>query len=193
MSLSPANALTRTLSWSDYTQRSVSAPAPGTFALGAETRVTFGGGSLSVVPVPGARPQRFKLASEPTITVTFDAQSWVASFVSSWPQANQDALLAHEQTHYLIAALSARDFSNELAAIAHRDYPTSSAVATDVKASQARFTAPLVQAIQDKYDADTHHDPVGNKTVQATWNTTVLSARTLNQPLRTVLKTANLI
>jgi hypothetical protein len=161
--------------------------------LAAETRVTYGAGTLNVIPVQGSRPQRFKLQSEPKVTVTFDPQSWVARFVSSWPQANQDALLGHEQTHYLIAALSARDFSNELADIARQDYPSSSAVATDVRASQARFTAPLVQAIQDKYDADTHHDPVGNKTVQAKWNATVLSARTLNQPLRTVLTQAKLI
>jgi hypothetical protein len=130
---------------------------------------------------------------EPTVTVTFQRQSWVASFLFTWSQADQDALLGHEQSHYLISALSARDYFNELLAIRQRDYPTTAAGLMDIRVVQARFTQASIQAIHDKYDQDTHHDPVRNQMVQTIWTSCLQGALRFNQPLRDYLRRATLI
>jgi hypothetical protein len=127
------------------------------------------------------------------MSVEFDPASWVASFVFTWPQASQDALLGHEQTHYLIAALSGRDFFNDLMAVYRRDYATSADVVADVRNVQGKYTHALIQGIQDKYDLDTHHDPVGNVMAQTIWNGVVSRCQTLNLPLRDTLERATLI
>lgn len=190
MPLMPVNALNRILAWGDFTRRNLPAPAPGTSVSAAETRVniSFSGGRF--IPVQGSTPRRFRLDQEPTVTVNFLQRSWVANFVFTWSQADQNALLDHEQTHYLIAALSARDFFNELLVIRGRDYPTSQAGIADVQAAQGLL---INQDIQNKYDQDTHHLPTQNVMVQTIWSQNVQAALKFNQPLRAHLTRATLI
>src|SRR3546814_17483558 len=104
---------------------------------------------------------------------------WVASFVfDDWSQAKRDALLGHEQIHYLVGALSARDYAKDFEAIAARTYDSSSAGIDDIKAALARNSQPNAQALQAAYDADPQHNPPGVKTEQATGAAEVIGART---------------
>src|SRR3546814_17323678 len=94
---------------------------------------------------------------------------WVASFVfDDWSQAKRDALLGHEQIHYLVGALSARDYAKDFEAIAARTYASSSAGIDDIKAALARNSQANDQALQDASDDDNKHHPPGLKTAQAT-------------------------
>ncbi|MEI2767211.1 MAG: hypothetical protein V9E86_01605 [Nitrosomonas sp.] len=190
MPLMPVNALNRILTWGDFTQKNLPAPAPGTSITAAETQVNISSTGIRFIPVPGSAPRQFRLDQEPTVTVNFLKRSWVANFVFTWSQADQSALLDHEQTHYLIAALSARDFFNELLAIRKRDYSSSQAGIADVKAAQKLL---INQDIQDKYDQDTKHLPTVNVMVQQVWSQNVQATLRFNQPLRAQLKRATLI
>src|SRR3546814_16386926 len=114
--LAPANALTRVLEWKDFgTPRRMSAPGPGEIKMAAQTAVGWvqNPTQLDVGPVKGSKPTVYKLVKAPTSTVQPDKSSmWVASFVfDDWSQATRDALLVHEQIHYLVVALSARDYA----------------------------------------------------------------------------------
>src|SRR3546814_3548611 len=80
--------------------------------------------------------------------------------------------------HYLVGALSARDYAKDFEAIAARTYDSSSAGIDDIKAALARNSQANAQALQDAYDDDTKHDPTGFKTEQAKWAAAVIGART---------------
>lgn len=194
MPLLPANALDRVLTWNDFSRRTLPTPAPGVFATAAQTAVGLNLGPLRLVPLPGSGPRRFRINVEPNVTVNFDrARSWVAAFLFGWPRAEQDALLGHEQTHYLIGALLARDLFRELAVLQRRDYPSTAAGLQEIRAVQARFSQALMQAVHDKYDRDTRHDPVHHPMAQSLWTGTVQAARQFDQPLRDYLGRARLL
>src|SRR3546814_146939 len=95
--------------------------------------------------------------------------------------------------HYLVGALSARDYAKDFEAIAARTYDSSSAGIDDIKAALARNSEANAQALQDAYDDDTKHDPTGFKTEQAKWAAAVIGARTSGTRLRDVLKAARLV
>jgi hypothetical protein len=192
MPLLPAKAVDRKLKWTDFTKTTMSAPTLGQHVKVASTVANINAGAMSVDPVKGQKPQVFKVSAA-TINIIFDSSSWVASFVlDDWSQEKQDALLAHEQTHYLILALSGRDYFDDLEALRANEYSSSGDGVTDIKSVMATYTSQEIQAIHDKYDADTHHDPVGNAVVQAKWNTTVEAARTGKTNLRAALTAAKL-
>lgn len=196
--LAPANALTRVLVWDDFGKpRKMSAPGPGEVKMAAQTAVGWvqNPTKLFVDPVKGSKPTVYKLAKPPTATVQLNkSKMWVASFVfDDWSQAKRDALLAHEQIHYLIGALSARDYASDFAAIAGRTYDTESAGKDDIRDALARNNEANAQALQDAYDDDTKHDPTGFKEEQAKWAAAVLGARTSGKRLRDCLKAAGLI
>src|SRR3546814_5738388 len=127
-----SNALTRVLEWKDFGKpRKMSPPGPGEIKMAAQTAVGWvqNPTQLDVGPVKGSKPTVYKLVKAPTSTVQLDKSSmWVASFVfDDWSQAKRDALLGHEQIHYLVGALSARDYAKDFEAIAARTYDSSSA------------------------------------------------------------------
>ncbi|MCB2077967.1 MAG: hypothetical protein KDE55_09755 [Novosphingobium sp.] len=186
MAVSPATALARNLTWKDFKPKDKPAPPPGEIATSALTHVELGFGPISVKPVDG----KFKLKPEPDVKVMFQADSWVAKYVSTWDQDKQDALLDHEQIHYLIAAITARDRANELHEIAGREYDTSGECIEDVKASHARLDA---QDIQDKYDDDTKGQPSTFTAEQTKWATAVRSCLATNKPLRPALEAVGLM
>lgn len=194
MPLLPSNALTRVLTFPEFSRRNAPAPRPGQVVTGAFTSVNYVRAGTRLIPVPGAAPRRFKFASEPTVTVTFNrAQSFVETFVFSWPQSDQVSLLGHEQIHYLITAIVARDYFNELLAVTQCDFQTTAAAQADMTAVDRRFATPTTQAIHDKYDLDTKSKPVQNVMVQTIWAATVTGSLRFNQPLRAFLRSAGLI
>src|SRR3546814_1974909 len=103
---------------------------------------------------------------------------WVASFVfDDWSQAKRDALLGHEQIHYLVGSLSAREYAKDFEAIAARTYDSSSAGIDDIKAALARNSQANAQALQDAHEHDTKHNPTGSKTAQGKWGAPGQGAR----------------
>src|SRR3546814_3858954 len=130
----------------------MSAPGPGEIKMAAQTAVGWvqNPTQLDVGPVKGSKPTVYKLVKAPTSTVQLDKSSmWVASFVfDDWSQAKRDALLGHEQIHYLVGALSARDYAKDFEAIAARTYDSSSAGIDDIKAALARNSEANAQALQ---------------------------------------------
>lgn len=196
--LAPANALTRVLEWKDFgTPRKMSAPGPGEIKKAAATAVGWvqNPTQLDVQPVKGSKPTVYKLVKAPTATVQLNpAKMWVASFVfDDWSEAKRDALLEHERLHYLMGALSARDYARDFEAIAARTYDSASAGIDDIRDALTRNSQANAQALQDAYDDDTKHDPTGFKAEQAKWATAVVGARTSGTRLRDALKTAGLV
>src|SRR3546814_20050722 len=89
---------------------------------------------------------------------------WVASFVfDDWSEAKRDALLGHEQIHYLVGALSASDYAKDFEAIAAKTYDSPSAGIDDIKDALARNSQANAKALQDDYDDDTTNGPPRSK------------------------------
>ncbi|NZA28594.1 hypothetical protein H0E84_19655 [Luteimonas sp. SJ-92] len=197
MLLAPATALNRVLVWEDFKRRKMAAPSAGQIAIAAQTAVgwTVAPADLKVRAVKGSKPVVYKLVQEPTTTVRLDGQKmWVASFVfDDWPESKREALLDHEQIHYLIGALSARDYARDFAAIAANAYDSSEDGIEDIKQAMERNSQARAQALQDAYDDQTKHDPTGFKAEQAKWKTAVVGARTTGLRLRDSLRAASLI
>ena len=193
MTLLPAKVMDRKLKWSDFKKTEMDPPTPGVPQISAETSVQVGNSAMRVDPVKGSKPEVFR-ATKANVTITFDNTSWVASYVlDDWAQDKQDALLAHEQTHFMIAACTGRDLQGELDAISAKDFATSAEGIAEINAVLNKYNVTALQAIQTKYDADTKSSPSANPTVQAKWNTTVEDARANKKDLRATLKTAQLI
>jgi predicted secreted Zn-dependent protease len=90
---------------------------------------------------------------------------------SSWVARGREstALLQHEQGHYNITALGARDFYNQLLGLTA---PTCSEISTRARQLQQSIQTQIDQA-NNRYDARTDHG--NNSTVQRTWNTRIRS------------------
>src|SRR3546814_15667145 len=99
---------------------------------------------------------------------------WVASFVfDDWSQAKRDALPGHEQIHYLVGALSARDYAKDFEAIAARTYDSSPAGIDDIKPALARNSEANAQALQDAYDGETGRATCRERVCKNVWNSEV--------------------
>jgi hypothetical protein len=190
MTIQPAKVLDRKLAWKDFKTQTMSAPQPGQVVKSAATMPVFAHGPLACNPT-ATKPITYK-TTKPTVTISLDPSSWVADFVSSWPQANQDALLDHEQQHFMIGALSGRDMHDELDALAGKSYASASDGVADIQSVLSTYAQAEVQKIQDKYDADTKHDPVKHATEQAKWKAAIADAKANSKTLRAALKAAKL-
>jgi len=190
MPLAPVTALTRKLKWDDFKKEDKAAPTPGVVATSAATHTELGIGPLGVQPVANSKPVKYKLDREPTVNVDFKDDSWVAKYVFDWDQDKQDALLDHEQLHYLISAISARDCLEQLKKLQQKTYSDSADAVSDVTEAQKILD---VQDIQDKYDADTKGQPSSFVTEQTKWATTIRASLTSKAPLRPALEIAGLV
>ncbi len=112
--------------------------------------------------------------------------------MSGWPQANQDALLDHEQQHFMIAALSGRDMHDELDALTGKSYASGSDGVADIQSVLSTYSQAEIQKIQDKYDVDTKHNPVKHAAEQAKWKTAIDDAKANKKQLLAALKAAKL-
>jgi hypothetical protein len=188
----PAKATDKKLAWSDFVKTAMSQPVFGGHAKVAATIATIAPAGMSVDYVPKSNPEKYKVGAA-TITIVWDPTSWVADFViDSWSDAKRNALLGHEQLHYMIVALSGLDMFNDLEALRKNEYSKSSDGADAIKAVATEYDATKIQAIHDKYDADTNHDPTGHATEQANWQAAIDDAKTNKKNLRAALKSATL-
>lgn len=114
-----------------------------------------------------------------TVTVTIQLlgqQSWAKKqLINGWSQQARNDLLRHEQGHYDITALMARDMFIDLMALKTRTFPTLGALQNEVNAVGQRY-AP--QPIHTKYDSVQETDHSRNVTQQVAWNGYIRTAFT---------------
>ena len=138
-------------------------------------------GSFWFDPVsPSAKIPQYQLRDSVTVKVTFDAgKSFVMDWVFALPRADQERLLNHEQGHYNISALVARDYFIDLMQLKARRYARPNDGIAEANALSKSSLA-RIQAIDDLYDIDTKNgnDPAG----QGQWNTFFQSAFTQSRP-----------
>ncbi len=174
--------LIKHLEWSDFQRQHSSAPGPGQFAIGAETHagITQNNITSKVESIPGSNPTRYRVKDDITITVTFGADSWVEDWVMARDQAFKDNMRNHEQGHYNIVALLARDTFIELMQLKTQTFNTNMDAQRAIARVWTEGTA-KAQAIQDLYDEvdQSHHGD--NAAGQTRWdgfiNTAFTTAR----------------
>jgi hypothetical protein len=162
----------KTLTWADFgAPVPKPKPAPGGTATAAHTEVkypvTYGwaGGGKS-----------FSLSDNVTVAVQLDrGKTWVADWVFKEAKQFQDDLLNHEQGHYDIAALLARDMFIELMQLKGRTFSSKAdldnAVAAIVNAHRS-------QKVHDKYDEKNEANHGLNPTEQKAWDGFFQKAKT---------------
>jgi Bacterial protein of unknown function (DUF922) len=126
--------------------------------------------------VPGTRPPRFRVKDEIVVRVfNKPDETFVKRRAVEASQRQKDALLAHEQGHYDIAALLARDLFVDLVTLAGREFADVTAVRTAIAAKVDPFKGKL-NAVQKLYDDDTKHGAQDAR--QKEWETLIGRART---------------
>jgi hypothetical protein len=189
------NGLNRVLQWSDFRTRTMAAPAPGQSGTAAQTWVNYSYRGVNFRQVPGSRPPVGQLDDTVIVDILLVAdETWRASWLTSLPQAHQDALLEHERLHYKLSALLYRDLFIEIMYLKPKRYSNANAANNDFNAILSRYTRPIVKAIHDLYDAtgQTGHNPVVNANAQQRWQGYAQAAITQRKPLVTILSGAGL-
>jgi hypothetical protein len=140
--------LFRQLNWSDF---SGTPPAGTTWAA-----QTFSGFTASA-PLSVRVDAKFQLMDAVTVTVNFNgASSWRIPAMSSWPAQLQQELLEHEQGHYDITALFARDLFIQLMRFKASLWSTAADVASNYNNWVQQYSKILDDA-EKAYDNDTGH------------------------------------
>jgi hypothetical protein len=178
--------LFKTLTWNNFPHKSLT-PPPGKRIHVALTSVSINPSlpSLIIIPVPGSRPAVYQLSDNVVIKVEFDRNgSWVSDWVFTQPQAFQDQLLNHEQGHYNLTALVARDLFVDLMLLKLQTFRSSSDGINAIRPLIAPLqTRPHIsQRISDLYDS-VHQTENGYKdAVQKRWDGYIRSAFTTPRP-----------
>jgi hypothetical protein len=160
--------LFKKLEWTDFgTPKKSQDPAPNTVATAAFTDANF---TFSVGPaaeqVPGTK--KFTLKDNLEITINFKKST---SFVNDWvfrrDKSFQDALLKHEQHHYEIAGLLARDEFIDLMQLKSKQFDSTSQLQTAINMVQAKY-AGKIASINKLYDDKTKSGR--DAAAQQTWD-----------------------
>lgn len=169
--------LMRRLTWSDFTRElDVPLPGPGEDVIAAETKTDVPDIPFGFRVIPGSAPPKFTFDDNMTVRVVFDpTASWRAVWVKTMPQAEQDRLLQHEQGHYSIAALMARDFFLDLMQLKGKVYGKREDALADVGKLKSGILA-RINPLQKKYDGDTKHG--SDQAAQNRWNWALSAAFT---------------
>ena len=167
---SKLNGLVHQLKWAEFGKpKAKPAPKPGGFAVAAFTNAVYDGPNWSIDPVAGTKPMDFEIKDTITVSITLKTASWVADWVFKEPQRIQNNLLEHEQGHYDITALIARDLFIELMQLKQGRFKTSAEGEQVINAIIKRHSSAVIQTINKKYDsmAETNHG--WNPTAQQRW------------------------
>jgi hypothetical protein len=154
----------RTLTWADFKvvevegKRSELTEAEKELKKeGARIGAYYRWGTTPYATVPGRRPPAFKVKDEIVVTVfTKPEETVVDRKALDASQKQRDQLLAHEQGHYDIAALLARDVFVDLVTLAGREFPDVPAIEKAVAAKVDPFRG-MLKKVQDLYDDETGH------------------------------------
>jgi hypothetical protein len=145
----PSNliGLIRKLNWADF-----KGPVPSGTTFAAATNVGF----IVTTPRFVRDGSKVRLDDNVTVTVKFDeAKSWRIS-MQSWPAQLEQELLEHEQVHYDITALCARDLFIQLMALKSSSW-TNAAEGTRDFNWWVTLYREKEDKIQKKYDSETGH------------------------------------
>jgi hypothetical protein len=146
------SGLDRQLAWSEYPTKRGAAPSAGQSRTAA---MTFSGMQSSAVRFAN-RGGHFELVDDVRVSITFDGrQSWVMSWALTEATPFPTDLLNHEQGHYTITALIARDFFTDVMLLKDQTFPTANAGNAAV-AKIRNNTLNKLRAVQDLYDAEVH-------------------------------------
>jgi hypothetical protein len=174
---SSLSGLRRTLTWSDFTVRKdIAQPQPGDIGMVAQTRATFDVSNLASSVVEGARPTAYRLADRVKVVVRLKRdECWVAAWVvaGSTSDPERRRLLKHEQGHYDIVALTARDMLAEIGGLMKKLYASAQEPIDDANSVIERY-APYYDSIQELYDDKTNHGDV--RAEQERWNGVIARA-----------------
>lgn len=162
----------KTLTWSDFgTPVSKPKPAAGTTGTAAHTEVVY-----PIVYGWASSGNSFTLPDNVTVSVRLDtAKTWVADWVFKEAKSFQDSLLNHEQGHYDIAALLARDMFIEIMQLKGQTFGSKAALDAAVKAVVDRHRS---QKVHDKYDEKNESNHGLNAPLQKTWDGYFQKAKT---------------
>lgn len=164
---SQMTGLFRKLAWSDF---SGTQPSSNPHNMVAQAAPEFSVTGASTQSVGKGASQSWQLGDTVTVTIKFDsAKSWVLPLVSQMSQADKDALLKHEQGHYDLVALLARDCFIELMQLKGARLSSSAVVAQEVQSIHGRYGA-LAQPLQDLYDGKSQTDHGRDKAKQTVWD-----------------------
>jgi len=158
--------LIKPLSWSDFQ----GIPDPGKPRLLAFTSATFNLPTLSPTAIPGTGTFHFE--DNVVLTITMNSQK-------SWKRQAQPSndLLKHEQGHYDIVALIARDLFIEIMQLKPKTYANGPAALADLRPILTKFGG-KVQKISDIYDSAQQTNHGGNAPQQLAWNAMIKRAFT---------------
>ena len=157
---SKLNGLDVTLSWSDYANKPGPAPGPNqsqaaafTFASVQKSRIHFARGA-----------SEFELVDDVTVDIVFDRmKSWVMNWAVNKSAPFPTDLLHHEQGHYTINALIARDFYVDVLLLRDQTFKTAHDGEKAVEKIR-KSTLHKLQAVHNLYDAEVHPEQVQNQT-----------------------------
>ncbi len=166
--------LFKTLTWNNFPRSSVT-PGPGQRIHVALTSVFINPRlpNPTIIPVAGRRPTVYQLSDNVVIKVEFDrAGSWVSDWVFTQPQSFQDQLLKHEQGHYNLTALVARDLFVDLMLLKQQTFRTSSEGINAIRPLIAPLQANphISQRISDLYDSANQTENGYKDAVQTRWD-----------------------
>lgn len=163
--------LFRSLTWDEFP--TVQEALPSSVRVAAFTSASIATDARPEL-IPKSKPVQFRLADSVTITAAFDKnRSFKKSWIAQLPQTEQDELLHHEQGHYDLNALLARDFFLALMALKEKTYKAQTGLFTDIGSLQ-KSIADKSQPVQKKYDDDTQAG--ADKTEQARWDKAIQAA-----------------
>jgi hypothetical protein len=141
--------LFRKLTWADFQ----GTPPGGPFAALTASKFT-----ITPTPFPFvASGSKFELDDNVTVTVVFNQKnSWKIADLDTWPSNLQDELLDHEQGHYDITALVARDYFIKLMNQKGRTFASAKDGINDLNWWTNLYITNL-NKIQTAYDGETGH------------------------------------
>jgi hypothetical protein len=152
----------RQLQWSDF--KVVATPPAGKPAeAAAETipnHTAMGGAPHNIWP-HGAAPI-FQIPDNLVMKVFLKDASWRLASVSQWSGADQVWLIKHEQGHYDLYALMARDFFQRIRAMIGQPFTDSGALHTQMVNHRAA-TLGRISTLQQNYDSDTANSRNGSE------------------------------
>ena len=149
---SKLNGLARQLTWRDFPHRHGAAPGPGQVSTGAQTYSGVGPISINFHQSGG----RFELVDHVTVNITFTPNhSWVMNWVMTEPAPFSTDLLNHEQGHYTITALIARDYFADVMLLKDQTFATAHD-GSKAEREIRKATLEKMSAVQALYDAEVH-------------------------------------
>lgn len=166
--------LNRVLAWGSFRVKNSPPPGDGVFGNAALTQAEFKVSGMNLVATAPGTSSDLKLEDTILVTVTLNpGVSWVANWVKQRQAAEQALLLKHEQGHYNLVALLARDYFEALTPLRDKIYTDGADLQTDVTAITQSFQS-KAGPVQERYDDDTDH---GSKQPdQDKWNRLMRSA-----------------